>query len=220
MKNVTSEISNPFGMRPPCSHRCSDGNRTAVHGFGDANADFHVIGDHPGVHGGATTGIPFTGSTSGMKLIDAVSETGLLEVDGPTSIRPTNCFLSYIYCCCVTPNSAPSQSDYKKLERFFDAELRAIAADVLVPIGKTPTMHVLQEYTNQYTRVSHDMVDLHGQELRGRGFLVVPLLDPSTWTDADYRAAVNALTEVLTRDYKQMVDLGRFLPHGDPYFVR
>lgn len=221
MKNVTSERSNPFGMRPPCPHRCSGSHaRTAVFGYGDANADFHIIGDHPGVHGGATTGIPFTGSKSGTKIIDVLMETGLVEAEASNSMRPENCFLSYVYCCCVKSNSSPSREDYKKFERFFDAELRAIAADVLIPVGETPTMHVLQEYTNQYPRVSHDVADLHGQELRGRGFLVVPLMDPSTWTDADFEAAVVALKQVLSRDYKQMVDLGRFLPHGDPYFVR
>lgn len=34
-----------------------------VPGCGDANADFHVIGDRPGVHGGIKTGVPFTGTT-------------------------------------------------------------------------------------------------------------------------------------------------------------
>ncbi len=221
MKNVTNEISNPFGMRPPCSEQCISGSdRTAVFGYGDANADFHIIGDHPGKHGGGTTGIPFTGSRTGERIIDVLTETGLVDDTRSDSIRPTNSFLSYIYCCCVAPNSAPSREDYNQFERFFDAELRAIAADVLIPVGNRPTMHVLREYTNQYSRVSHAMTDLHGQELRGRGFLVVPLSDPSTWSDNEYDTAVDALKEVLTRDYKQMVDLGRFLPHGDPYFVR
>lgn len=221
MKNVTSERSNPFGMRPPCSQQCSAGDdRTAVFGYGDANADFHIIGDHPGAHGGTITGIPFTGSSSGNKIIDVLIETGLVSTHGSNSIRPENSFLSYLYCCCVQENFTPAPEDYKKFERFFDAELRAIAADVLVPVGETPTRYVLQEYTNQYPRVSHDMTHLHGRELRGRGFLVVPLLDPSTWTDEDFTVAVDALTQVLSRDYKQMVDLGRFLPHGDPYFVR
>jgi len=40
-------------MRPDCE--------SFVPGYGDANADFHVVGDHPGVHGGVDAGIPFTG---------------------------------------------------------------------------------------------------------------------------------------------------------------
>ena len=39
MENVTDRTSNPFDMRPPCER--------FVPGYGDANADFHVAGDHP-----------------------------------------------------------------------------------------------------------------------------------------------------------------------------
>lgn len=221
MRNVTSEISNPFGMRPPCDHPCTEQHvRTAVFGYGDANADFHVIGDHPGIHGGTTTGIPFTGSKNGKKLINVLTAVGLIETEDTESLSPENCFLSYLHCCCVPEGSTPSASEYEQLERFFDAELRAISADVLIPVGRTATMHVLKEYTNQYQRISHDMTELHANELRGRGFLVVPLIDPSLWTDTASHSAKIALTTVLSRDYKQMVDLGRFLPGGDPYFVR
>ena len=49
MENVTDRTSNPFGMHPPCEQ--------FVPGYGDANAAFHVVGDHPGVHGGVDTGV-------------------------------------------------------------------------------------------------------------------------------------------------------------------
>mgnify|MGYP002760407047 CR=1 FL=1 len=49
MENVTDRTSNPFGMHPPCEQ--------FVPGYGDANAAFHVVGDHPGAHGGVDTGV-------------------------------------------------------------------------------------------------------------------------------------------------------------------
>ncbi len=39
MENVTDRLSNPFGMTYPCER--------SVPGYGDANAHFHVVGDHP-----------------------------------------------------------------------------------------------------------------------------------------------------------------------------
>ena len=59
VRNVTGRQSNPFGLSPSCE--------SFVPGYGDANADFHVVGDHPGVHGGCETGIPFTGSRTGER---------------------------------------------------------------------------------------------------------------------------------------------------------
>lgn len=217
MENVTDRVSNPFGMRPPCPHECA-GGQAAVFGYGDANADFHVIGDHPGVHGGTESGVPFTGHEAGERVIDVLDAVDL--VTGRDPLRPANSFLSYLYCCCVPPGETPTESDYADFERFFDAELRGIAADVLLPVGERATAHVLAEYTAKAHRIEVDMARLHGQQIRGRGFLVLPMADPSTWTDDDVEAIATALAELMAMDYHQMVDLGRFLPDDDPYLVR
>lgn len=220
MYNVTDDVSNPFGMRPPCPHECQGGGgRRAVFGYGDANADFHVIGDHPGIHGGAQSGIPFTGSETVERIHEVLIETGFLDSpDAPESI--SNCYLSYLYLCCVQAGETLSEADYDRFEPFFDAEVRAIAADVLLPVGARATTHVLSEYTAQYDHRSTEMDRLHAQELRGRGFLVLPMKDPHDWTQGDKRDLVNAIEHLLTIDYHQMVDLGRFIAGGDPYFVR
>ncbi len=220
MENVTDEISNPFGMRPPCPHRCgTEDDRRAVYGYGDANADFHVIGNHPGVHGGATTGIPFTDHASGTRILKVLAATGFLDDEtDPASI--TNAFLSYRYLCCVPPNTVPRDQEYAAFEPFFDAELRAIAADVLLPVGHRATEHILTEYTAKADRLADGMDVLHGHELKGRGFLVLPMKAPSTWNESDETAIIDAITELKARDYQQLVDLGRFIAGGDPYFVR
>jgi len=221
VENVTDRVSNPFDMRPPCPRECAGGQR-AVYGYGDANADFHVIGDHPGVHGGAESGVPFTGGPAGERVLDVLDASGLLETRDP--LLPKNTFLSYLHCCCPTADETPTDREYAEFERFFDAELRAIAADVLLPVGERATEHVLAEYTAQSHRLDLDMARLHGRQVRGRGFLVVPIQDPREWAgdggEAGFEAIVADLRALLAMDYHQMVDLGRFLPGGDPYLVR
>ena len=69
MQNVTDRTKNPFGMRPSCDRY--------VPGYGDANADFHVIGDHPRVHGGLSSGVPFT-NEAGLRLQRALRDGGIL----------------------------------------------------------------------------------------------------------------------------------------------
>ena len=221
MENVTDRTSNPFGMRPPCPRPCEGGDgRGAVHGYGDANADVHVVGDHSGVHGGAATGVPFTDHPSGERVLDVLEATGFVVDRDGADLALENAFLSYRHCCCVPEGDDPDPDEVRTFERFFDAELRAIAADVLVPVGEAATRHVVAEYTAQARRLADRLGDLHAEQVRGRGFLVLPMRDPSTWDDGDFEAMVEALDDLLAMDYHQLVDLGRFLPDGDPYFVR
>jgi uracil-DNA glycosylase len=207
VKNVTDRTSNPFGMSPPCDH--------FVPGYGDANAHFHVVGHHPGVHGGVETGVPFTGTPAAERLQRALRAAGLLQTvgDGPVVSRT---FLSYLNMC-VPDDGTPDDAE---MERFFDAELRAIAAHVLLPVGERATRHVLEEYTAQARKTTVDMARLHGTELHGSGWLVVPVRDPTEWTAEDDDRLVDGLERLRATDYRQESDLGRFTAGGDPYFVR
>ncbi|MFB6125919.1 MAG: uracil-DNA glycosylase family protein [Halolamina sp.] len=211
MQHVTDRVRNPFGMAPPCE--------AAVPGYGDVNADFHVVGDRPGVHGGVDTGIPFTGTAAAERLQEVLAETGLLESTGtePT-VGPT--FLSYLHMCVTDGDETPPASTYADLERFFDAEVRAIAAHVLLPVGARATDHVLRTYTAKAWKTEVDMDALHGEELVGSGWLVLPIKEPAAWTAADEERLQTALTELQATDFRRESDLGRFLPGEDPYLVR
>ncbi|WP_232701371.1 uracil-DNA glycosylase family protein [Halobacterium wangiae] len=205
MQNVTDRTSNPFDMRPPCE--------AFVPGYGDANADFHVVGDHPGVHGGAETEVPFTGTPAADRFRDVLAAVALLDDDG----EPSNLFLSYLHACVT--DGTPSEREYAELEPFFDAELRAITAHVLLPVGERATRHVLREYT----AIDPDdvtLADVHAEELHGSGWLVVPALDPAEWTDEDEAAYVEALRAVRGSNYQREADLGRFLVGSERYVVR
>jgi uracil-DNA glycosylase family 4 len=207
VENVTDRTSNPFGMSPSCDR--------FVPGYGDANADFHVIGDHSGVHGGRETTVPFT-NEAGMRLQRSLSDVGL--IDKPSDKPDVNgTFLSYLHMCVV--DGTPTEHEYVDMERFFDAELRAIAAHVLLPVGERATRHVLETFTARTGRAM-DMEELHADEIRGSGFLVYPILDPDEWTKRAAEQLVQALSDLQATDFYREVDLGRFLPSDEPYHVR
>jgi uracil-DNA glycosylase family 4 len=213
VRNVTDRIRNPFGMDPPCE--------AFVPGYGDANAHFHVVGDHPGVHGGADTGVPFT-NDAGLRLQAALEAAGLLERTGEEP-QVDRTYLSYLHMC-VPEAGTPSDADYTEMERYLDAELRAIAAHVLVPVGTRATAYVLRNYTAQPVEseasMAAELETLHGQELRGSGFLVVPVREPAEWREDDHDRLVDGLRELQRTDYRREVDLGRFIAGDRPYHVR
>ncbi|MFB6087005.1 MAG: uracil-DNA glycosylase family protein [Haloarculaceae archaeon] len=207
MRNVTERTSNPFGMRPPCDR--------FVPGYGDANAHFHVVGDDPLVHGGVETGVPFTGTPAAERLQAALARAGLLRTVGDRPIVDKT-FLSYLHMCVPGGDADPDDAN---LERFFDAELRAIAAHVLLPVGRRAIRYVLETYTARRD-TDPDVEAVHGVELRGSGWLVVPVSDPAEWGPDHADRLVAGLDELRRTDYRRESDLGRFVAGGDPYFVR
>jgi uracil-DNA glycosylase len=197
VENVTSEVSNPFGIQYPSP---------AVPGYGDANADVHVVGDHPGRHGGAGTGVPFTDSAAGVRLQRVLHAVGLLA--GPYADRPdaTDLFCSYAHPPVWTgPSLDPDDAAYADGERCLDAELRAVNAHVLVLVlvGDRAFADGLREHTALADRLPTDATALHAEEVTGRGFLLVPVADPADWAPADERALRGRLATVLSRDYRQ-----------------
>ncbi|MFW6448439.1 MAG: uracil-DNA glycosylase family protein [Halobacteriota archaeon] len=219
MRTITDRRSNPFGMRPPCREPCSPGV-SAVFGYGDANADFHLIGDHPGVHGGAETGIPFTGLETTEDLLAVFASVGLWSAEASDGPHPRNLFLSYLHLCCPPSGREPTPEAYADLERFFDAELRAIAAHVLLPVGDRAIRHVLNEYTAKASKLGDDPGANHATEVAGRGFLVIPVREPADWSADDADALERTLERVLASDYRQTADLTRFTGSDGQYLVR
>ncbi len=190
-----------------------------VPGYGDANAAFHVIGDHPGVHGGSETGVPFTEQPGMEQLQTVLQTTGLLRETGDQPVV-NRTFLSYLHMCVPNPGGTPTETDYVDMERFFDAELRAIAAHVLFPVGERATRHVLETYTAQAWKTTIEMDRLHATEIRGSGFLVIPIKEPADWRDDDEPRLTSAIQELRSTDFRRETDLGRFIAGSDPYYVR
>ena len=208
MRNVTDRPDNPFGFDPDCERY--------VAGYGDANAHFQVIGDHPGVHGGAESGVPFTDNETGERLQQALVDGGLLlEAGTPPTVDKT--YFSYLHMCVA--DGTPTDESYDDLEPLFDSELRAITAHVLLPVGERATRHVFSIATAERTD-DIDMDELHATEVVGSGWLVYPIKEPSEWDDGDEERLVQTLEGLLASDYRREADLGRFLPNDDPYLVR
>lgn len=206
-------------MQPDC--------QSYVPGYGDANADFHVVGNHPGVHGGVETGVPFTGESWSAAFLSALTNAGLTagfdsdvtpDDTETTPIQTERTYFSYLHMCATA--ETPSEDAYADMERFFDAELRAIAAHVLLPVGERATDHVLQQYTAKAWKTDVDMAALHAEEILGSGWLVVPIKDPSGWVDGDAEQLVASLQELRSTDFRRESDLGRFIAGSDPYLVR
>jgi len=205
---VADEQSNPFGFEPDCER--------FVPGFGDVEADFHVIGDHPGVHGGTTSGIPFTETPGAEALQRALLRGGLVHKTG-TPPEENGTYFSYLHLC--VPEGTPTEAEYTHYESFLEAEVRAIVAHVLLPVGERATRWVLDNMT---TRSSDDidMSALHATEIVNGGWLVMPIAEPASWTGDEGRELGDALQELQARDYRREADLGRLVGGDDPYYVR
>jgi uracil-DNA glycosylase len=186
VERITDRVSNPFGMRAPAE--------PAVYGYGDANADFHVIGADAEAHGGAETGVPFTRSVAGDRIQSVLHAVGFAAE--PYSDRPDleNCYLSYLRLAPGDPGD---------VERYLDAELRALNAHILLPVGDDPLAYALREFTTQARSLPADAERLHATEIRGRGFLVVPVGEPTAWDPGDETALVDRLKALLNSDYRQ-----------------
>lgn len=184
-------------MRPTCSHE------PPVPGYGDPAGDIHVIGDHPGVHGGGETGVPFTGSASGRRLQSVLHDVGLLTDRYADAPEVDDLFLSYLHMCSPREGTTPSDRSYRRLDRYFDAELRAVNAHILLPVGRRATDRVLAGYTTRSQKEPRAMDRRHARDVRGRGFLVVPVKEPTSWTDTDREGIVGRLDALLTSDYRQ-----------------
>lgn len=166
----------------------------AVYGYGDVNADFHVIGADAYTHGGAETGVPFTRSAAGTRIQGVLHDVGFARE--PYSDKPdlSNVYLSYLRISPGIPTD---------LERYADAEIRAINAHVLLGVGDDAFGYLLEEFTTQARTLPVDTTALHASEVRGRGFLVLPVREPADWTGNDRDALVDTLEELLESDYRQ-----------------
>jgi len=173
-----------------------------VPGYGDANADFHVVGDHPGVHGGVDdAGIPFTGEPWSTAFLSALAEGGPDRgfddsADDPATIDDSadgaetadpivadRTFFSSSTCAC--PRRCPGRGVVQRHGAVFRRGAPGHRGPRPPPVGARATDHVLQQYTSRAHKTEIDMDALHAEELLGSGWLVLPIKDPAEWTEGD-----------------------------------
>lgn len=76
-----------------------------------------------------------------------------------------------------------------------------ITPEVLIPVGERALRVLVANHTT--LREPPVIEEAHGAEIRGRGFLLVPMCDPAVQTDADQQAWLETMREVLNGDYRQ-----------------
>jgi uracil-DNA glycosylase family 4 len=198
------EFSNPFGMDADCRNCPSlvDCREGVVHGYGDAGAEFVLVGEVPSA-GAERTGVPFTGTPADERIQAALGELGFSR-SPPDADDPDlqNVYLTYL-ARCRHPDRAPTNGEVATCEPYLNAELRTINPEIIVPVGQRALEALAEEYTTRRPD-SFDADAEHATTIRGRGFELVPTRDLGALTDADVDEWVDHLrTEVLSRDYRQ-----------------
>jgi uracil-DNA glycosylase family 4 len=171
-----------------------------VHGYGDAEAEFLVVGEAPSA-GAQATGVPFTGDAAGERLQRVLGELGFSR-SPPDDPEPDlqNVYLTYT-ARCHGPD-APTEAHVRACEPFLNAEVRTINPEVLVPVGERTLRRLAPEFTTKAPE-SFDVDEVHATRVRGRGFELVPMRALGDQTDADTAAFVATMRDLLGGDYRQ-----------------
>ena len=198
------ELSNPFGMDETCPNcpELVETREQVVHGYGDVGAEFIFVGEAPTGDGANQTGVPFTGDDRGRKFISILADLGFCE-SKPTDDEPDldNVFLTYL-ARCHHPERPPTDEEVQTCEPYLNAEIRMINPEIIVPVGERALYEITTEYTTKPAD-SFDVADDHGTEIRGRGFEIVPMIDPADQTEADRETFLKRFSDLLGRDYRQ-----------------
>lgn len=197
------ELSNPFGMDETCQNcpELVESRCQVVHGYGDVGADFLFVGEMPGA-GPDRTGVPFTGDERAHTLLSILADLGFCASD-LTAEEPAldNVYLTYL-TRCHHPAREPTDAEIFNCEPFLNAEIRTINPEILVPVGKRALEEIGAEYTTRAAD-SLDLQEVHATEIRGRGFEIIPMIDPDEQSPEQRAAFLEAFSKLLGRDYRQ-----------------
>ena len=183
-----------------CAALCETRSRV-VHGYGDVAADFLFVGEMPDADADRT-GVPFTGSDAGERVLGILRRLGLCGPPGEaTEPVLANAYLTNL-TRCHHPERSPTDAEIGNCEPFLNAEVRMINPEILVALGDRALATLLEDYST----TAADAValpDCHGDRIRGRGFEIVPTIDPASMTDDEADAFVYAFSELMASDYRQ-----------------
>ncbi|APW99190.1 uracil-DNA glycosylase [Halobiforma lacisalsi AJ5] len=181
-----------------------------VHGYGDVGADFLFVGERPTARADAV-GVPFLSEgdgdeaeneNDGTTLRRILERLALCDATSPAD-RPglENTYLTNL-TRCRDPERPPTDEEIGNCEPFLNAEIRSINPEVLVPVGE----RALEELGTEYTTTPVEDLsfpDAHATTIRGRGFALVPMIDPREQSDAQTQAWLEHFAELMASDYRQ-----------------
>jgi uracil-DNA glycosylase len=198
--------SNPFGMDEACQNcpALAETRERVVHGYGDVGADFAFVGVGPGPAADAT-GVPFADDRLVFEVIAAV---GLTDAD-PHGEWPDadaapdleDVFLTQV-ARCHHPDREATDEEVRNCEPYLSSEVRMINPEIIVPVGQRALEALAFEYTTM-READLDAARMHASPVRGRGFELLPMLDPADQDPADSAAFVEQFAEILETDYRQ-----------------
>jgi uracil-DNA glycosylase family 4 len=120
-----------------------------VPAFGDAGAEFLIVGLAPGMHGANRTGRPFTGDHAGILLYRTLHEFGFASLPESNSagdaLRLENCRISNAVKC-LPPQNKPLPEEIRCCNRYLAAELRRQPPRVILALGSVAHQAVLMAY--------------------------------------------------------------------------
>lgn len=155
--------------------------KNTVPGEGPANADMMFIGEGPGFHENEQ-GLPFVGA-AGKFLEELLAKIGL---------KRTDVFITNVVKCRPPSNRDPMPEELEACSDYLERQIQAINPKVIVTLGRFSMARYLPN-----AKIS----DVHGQAMRIRGRLVVPMYHPA--------AALHqgSLRPVIERDFALLPDL-------------
>nr|WP_229380164.1 MULTISPECIES: uracil-DNA glycosylase [Haloterrigena] len=205
--------ANPFGMDEECRNcpALCETRTQVVHGYGDVDADFLFVGERPTASADAI-GVPFAaeaadgaaaeGTESATTLRRMLERLGLCDSTSPAD-EPVleNVYLTNL-TRCRDPDRRPTDEEIGNCDPYLNAEIRMINPEILVPVGERPLRELGVEYT---TTPADDLAlpDDHAVRIRGRGFELVPMVDPREQSDAQTQAWLEEFVDLMASDYRQ-----------------
>lgn len=193
---------NPFGMDETCENcpELAETRSNVVHGYGDVGAEFAFVGGFPD-SGADEVGIPFMGAGR-ETMLEILYATGFTE-SSPETTEPDleNAVLTYA-ARCHHPEREPTDAEFTNCEPYLNSEVRMINPEIIVAVGQ----HALEALAWEYTTRSAEDFDVeaeHATTIRGRGFEIVPMVEPADQSEKQTDAIIDHLLDVLGRDYRQ-----------------
>ena len=110
-----------------------------VPGFGDARAQFLILGLAPAAHGGNRTGRMFTGDRSGDFLYAALHKAGFANQSSSENrddgLRLENVYISAT-CRCAPPENKPFPEEISNCRGYLERELEILKPKAILALGR------------------------------------------------------------------------------------
>lgn len=178
-KEILAQVSQEVSACTQCVLHHS--RKNAVPGEGPANAKIMFIGEGPGFHENEQ-GRPFVGA-AGKFLEDLLGKIGM---------QRTDVYITNVVKCRPPANRDPMTEELEACNEYLERQIQAINPRVIVTLGRFSMARFLSN-----AKIS----DVHGQAMRVRGRLIVPMYHPA--------AALHqgSLRPVIERDFALLPEL-------------